>query len=782
MYRIKKVAVLGSGVMGAQIAAHCANAGYNVLLLDMKSEGDANKIAKENLKKLDKMSPAPFALPEFSARITPGNFDDHLPLLADYDWICEVIVERMDIKQSMLAKIDAVRKPNSIVSSNTSGLPITQIAEHVSSDLKAHFLGIHFFNPPRYMNLLEIIPTHETSSEVVSFMANFCEKILGKGVVICKDTPNFIANRIGVYSMAAILPHAFNSSLRIEEIDELTGTLTGYSKAATFRTGDMVGLDVLAHVASNIIPQIPKDEQKQVFTLPDGVLDLVKAGNLGNKTGSGFYKKTKGAKGTEFLVWNANSKAYESQKVREFESVNLAKSLKKSAERLAFLIDQTDEAGAFLWNIHRDLFLYSANRIPEISDSIENIDRAMCWGFNWELGPFQKWDACGVRKTVQRMLDEGFTVPAWIIGMLAEGHESFYDENGAIYNPSSNKIVALSPVAKDAIFFAHFKSAKKEIISKKDAALYDLGDGIAGFEIRSKANTLGKVVIETLFESIEKSSSEFQGLVIGTDAEHFSVGANLMEVGALVQAGDFAGVNQAVKIFQEAALAIKYAPIPVVAAIQGRCFGGGVEWMMHSDKVVAHHELYAGLVEMGVGLVPAGGGTKELLFRYLNKMLQADNVDPLVFLREAFKVIGTARVSTSAFEAQKIGYLRDTDVIVMNRAHLLKQAKAEALLLANKGYVAPAAAQITLYGQTGFSALKLMMYVMRESGFISEYDSLIGEEIAKIMTGGLISEPQLVSEQLVLDLEREAFVELLKDKRTQARIQHMLETGKPLRN
>lgn len=345
MLRINKIAVLGSGVMGAQIAAHCANAGYNVLLLDMKSEGDANKIAKENLKKLDKMSPAPFALPEFSKRITPGNFDDHLPLLSDFDWICEVIVERMDIKQAMLAKIDSVRKPGSIVSSNTSGLPITQISEHVSDDLKAHFLGIHFFNPPRYMNLLELIPTASTSPEVVAFMSDFSERILGKGVVVCKDTPNFIANRIGVYSMSAILPHAFNNTLRIEEIDELTGTLTGYSKAATFRTGDMVGLDVLAHVATNIIPQIPNDEQKQVFTLPDEIKELIQAGSLGNKSGAGFYKKVKTAKGTEFLVWNSQSKTYESQSVREFESVNLAKSLKKSSERLAFLIDQKDEAG-----------------------------------------------------------------------------------------------------------------------------------------------------------------------------------------------------------------------------------------------------------------------------------------------------------------------------------------------------------------------------------------------------------------------------------------------------
>ena len=782
MFRIRKVAVLGSGVMGAQIAAHCANAGYNVLLLDMKSDGDVNKIAKDSLKKLSKMSPAPFAIPEFSNRITPGNFDDHLPLLKDYDWICEVIVERMDIKQSMLSKIEAVRKKGSIVSSNTSGLPITEISANASEELKEHFLGTHFFNPPRYMNLLEIIPTASTSSKVVEFISEFCEKVLGKGVVICKDTPNFIANRIGVYSMAAILPHAFNKTLRIEEIDELTGTLTGYSKAATFRTGDMVGLDVLAHVAKNIIPKIPDDEQKDVFTIPEGVNELIQTGSLGNKTGAGFYKKVKGPKGSQFLVWNAETKDYEPQSVREFESVKQSKQFKKSGERLAFLIEQTDEAGTFLWTIHRDLFLYAANRIPEISDSIESIDRAMCWGFNWELGPFQKWDACGVRKTVQRILDEGISVPKWVLAMLASGRESFYEANGSVYDPIKEQGVGLSPYAKNAIFYAHLKAGKKEILSKKDAALYDMGDGITAFEIRSKANTLGKEVIETLYESIELSSNEFQGMIIGTDGDHFSVGANLMEIGGLVQAGDFAGVNDAVNVFQQAALALKYAPIPVVAAVHGRCFGGGVEWMMHTDKVVAHHELYAGLVEMGVGLIPAGGGTKELTLRYLNKMLKADNVDPLVFLREAFKVIGTARVSTSAYEAQQIGYLRDTDVIVMNRALLLKQAKSEVLNLAERGYVAPPASTITLIGQTAFSALQMMMYIMRESYFITEYDSIIGGKVAEVITGGMISEPQVVSEQTVLNMERVAFVELLKDKRTQARMMHMLETGKPLRN
>lgn len=780
MYRIKKVAVLGSGVMGAQIAAHCANAGYQVLLLDMKTEDNPNKIALESLAKLLKMKPAPFAVPSFAKRVEVGNFDDDLEKLADYDWICEVVIERMDIKQSLLKKIEAVRKEGSIVSSNTSGLPITQISEHVSDELKAHFLGTHFFNPPRYMKLLEIIPTDSTDPKVVEFMSNFCAKILGKGVVLCKDTPNFIANRIGVFSMASVLKHTFASDLRLEEIDEITGTLTGYSKAATFRTGDMVGLDVLAHVAGNIIPQIPNDEQVDVFKLPTPVLEMVKNGMLGNKVGHGFYKKERTKKGTQFLVFNFEKREYEPQNKRSFESISAAKKHKTSSERLKFLINQDDEVGKFTWAVHKELFLYAANRIPEISDSIQNIDDAMCWGFNWELGPFQKWDGCGVANIVAKIKSDGDAIPQWIEEFLLSGNDSFY-KDGKVYNPLTKQMDDLNPEIEGSLTFASLPE-EAVVFSKRDAALYDLGDGIAGFEIRSKANTLGKEVVESIFEAVDIASQKFEGLVIATDAEHFSVGANLVEMGGLLQQGDFKALNEAVDTFQQAALALKYAPIPTVAAIHGRCFGGGVEWMMHTDKVVAHHELYAGLVEIGVGLLPAGGGTKEMTHRYLQKMIDADNVDPLIFTREAFKVLGMAKVSTSAFEAKEIGYLRDTDSIVMNRALLLKEAKAEAKRLAEKGYVPPAPTQVKLLGQTAFAALKVMMYIMRESWFISPYDAHIGEEIAKIITGGEISEPQIVSEQTVLDMERKAFLDLLKQEKTQERMKHMLETGKPLRN
>lgn len=782
--RIRKVAILGSGVMGSQIAAHCANAGLPVLLLDMKSDTKPNTIADENVAKLLKMNPAPLAKSEFAVRIKTGNFEDDMAKIADCDWICEVIVERMDIKHKMMKQIAAHRRKGTIVSTNTSGLPISEIASEMDAEFKSHFLGTHFFNPPRYMKLLEIIPTHDTDREVIDTISDFCERNLGKGIVNCKDTPNFIANRIGVFSMATILPYAFDKKLRIEDIDTLTGTLTGYSKAATFRTADMVGLDVLAHVSNNIIPNIPNDERKSVFNLPQNLLKMIENKQLGNKSGAGFYKKEKTGKGIIFKVIDPASLSYEEQQPTDFESVTKAKKeFKSSGERLKFLMEQDDAAGAFLWEIHADLFAYSANRIPEIADSIEEIDRAMQWGFNWELGPFQKWDAVGVRASVERMKTEGRTVPEHVITMLDAGRESFYDQNeGTVWDLVNQKAVPLSPLAKDAISFPTLKAANKEIISKKDAALYDLGDGIALFEIRSKANTLGREVLETLFASLEKVNAEFDGLVLGTDGSNFSVGANLMEIGYLVKQGKFDEVDQAVKVFQQAALGIKYLPVPVVMAPFNKNLGGGCEFMMHCDHVVAHHELYTGLVEIGVGLLPAGCGTKEILLRSMNQMPDDDSADPLIWLKKAFKVIGMAKVSMSAHEAKTIGYLRESDTIVMNNHQLITRAKQQARLMADAGYVAPVKPQIKLLGNTGFSALKLMLFIIEDSGLITPYDKVVGERIAEVLTGGDLSEPQLVSEQFIIDQERVAFVELLKDERTQARIEHMLTKGKPLRN
>lgn len=770
--------------MGSQIAAHCINAGLKVKLLDLKSDDEKrpNKTAEEAIQKLQKMNPAPLAKSDWADRIKPGNFEDHLEWISDSDWVCEVIVERMDVKKEMMARIEKVRKPDTIVSSNTSGLPISEIGEDCSDEFRSHFLGTHFFNPPRYMKLLEIIPTGETVQVVVDYMIGFCEKILGKGIVQCKDTPNFIANRIGVFSMASIMPWFFDGKFRIEEIDELTGTLTGYSKAATFRTADMAGLDVLNHVAENLLPAVPDDERREIFELPEGFKKMVDEGAHGNKAGHGFYKKVKTEKGKEYHVINPESLDYESQEEVSFESVKEAKKKFKSPEeRLKFLVNQDDEVGKFLWEIHCDLLLYSAKRIPEITESVESIDRAMQWGFNWELGPFQRWDAIGVRESVKRMISEGRDVPDSVQEMLDNGRDSFY-EDGTVYNLVTGEAESIPAPAKNAITVSGLKNQHKEVWGNKSAGLYDMGDGIALFEFRTKQQTLGFELVQSVEEACEIVKEKFDGLVIGHDNENFSYGANLAEAGQALQDGDFSRVKEAVENFQRVAVGLRYQPFPVVAAVSGRTFGGGVEFMMHCDKVVAHHELYAGLVELGVGLIPAGGGTKELLLRAMEKVQESEDADPLPYLKHAFKTIGLAKVSDSAQKAKALAYLRQSDVIVMNRDLILKTAKDHAKVLAEQGYRPPAEPKIKLTGKTGFSALNIMLYIMNEGNYASDYDKVLTRKVATVLTGGDISEPQEVPESAILKLEREAILECFQDERTHKRMEHMLKTGKPLRN
>lgn len=787
-YAIRKVAILGSGTMGSQIAAHCVNAGLEVWLLELKEDGDnPNKIVQENIKKLQKMNPAPLGLPEYAERIHAGNFEDDFDVLGEVDWICEAIIEKMDIKKDMMSRIEQVRKEGSIVSSNTSGLPIGEIGEDCSDEFQKHFLGTHFFNPPRYMKLLEVIPTEHTSERVVDFMSRFCEKTLGKGVVTCKDTPNFIANRIGIFSMASIMPYFFGGSFRAEEIDFLTGTLTGYSKAATFRTADMSGLDVIHHVADNLYPSIPDDERREVFKLPDGFEQMVKEGHHGNKAGKGFYKKVQTDSGKEYKVIDPDTLDYESQVNPEFESASKAKKeYKKSEERLKFMVKQDDKAGKFLWEIHCDLLLYAAHRIPEITpetSGLEAIDRAMKWGFNWELGPFERWDAIGVRESVERMQEEGRTVPDNVLKMLENGRESFYDhEKGSVYNLATGGVDPLSPPAKNAVTVASLKADGAEVLGNKSAGLYDMGDGVALFEFRTKQYTLGFELVQTLQNACEKVKQNFDALVISHDGDNFTYGANLMEAMGAWQQGEKEQVRQAAKHFQDTAVGLRYQSFPVVVAPFGRTLGGGVEFMMHADKVVAHHELYAGLVEVGVGLLPAGGGTKEMLKRVMDDLVEDEQVDPLPSIKEVFKTIGMAKVSESAPIARELGYLRDSDSIIMNRDLLIKAAKKEARTLADTGYQPPAQTSIKVMGQKGFSALKLMLYIMHEAKFITDYDKVVAEKVAWVMSGGELSEPQEVPEEYILKLEREAFLELLEDERTQARIEHMLKKGKPLRN
>lgn len=783
-FNIQNVVVLGSGVMGSQIAAHCVNAGLQVKLLDLKSDDPKkpNKIVEESLQKLSTMKPAPLAISSWADRIETGNFEDHLQWIEHADWVCEVIVERMDIKKDMMDRIEKFRKKGTIISSNTSGLPISQISEDCPDDFKKHFLGTHFFNPPRYMKLLEIIPTEATDAVVTEYMSDFCETILGKGVVLCKDTPNFIANRVGVFSMASMMPWFFDGKFRAEEIDLLTGTLTGYSKAASFRTADMAGLDVLNHVSENLYPAVPDDERREVFKLPEQFKKMVENGATGNKNGRGFYKKVKTIDGPAFHVVNPNSLEYEPQEEVEFESVTRAKKeFKTSEERLKYLVNCDDKIGEFLWTIQSDLILYAGNRLPEISDSIEAVDRAMKWGFNWELGPFERWDAIGVAESVKRIESEGKSVPKWVKKMLSSGRESFYDD-GTVYDLNSGKGVPLSAPAKGSITVDSLKRSGGEVWSNQHAALYDMGDGIALFEFRTKQQTLGFELVQSLKKVCERVEKDFDALVIGHDHENFSYGANLAEAGKALQGGDFDQIKDAVEAFQEVAVGLRYQPFPVVAAVSGRAFGGGVEFFMHCDRVVAYHELYCGLVELGVGLIPAGGGTKELLLRAMEKVETSENADPLSYLKSAFKTVGLAKVSDSAHKARELGFLKDSDVIVLHRDLLLKTAKQEALTLALKGYRAPVEPSVLWVGQTGFSTLNVMLYIMNEAGFASDYDKVLTRKVAEVMTGGDISEAQQVPESVLLRKEREAILQCFKDERTHQRMEHMLKTGKPLRN
>lgn len=780
-YSIQKAVILGSGVMGSQIAAHAANAGLEVLLLDLKSD-DKNrpdKIAEEALKKTAKMKPAPFASPGFVHRIKTGNFDDDMDKLAEADWICEVVVERPDVKKQILAKIDAARRPDSIVSSNTSGLSVTGISEDCSGSFKEHFLGTHFFNPPRYMKLLEIIPTEHTAPQVIDFMQQFCEQTLGKGVVLCKDTPNFVANRLGVFSMAGMISKFFDGSFRAEEIDVLTGTLTGYSKAATFRTADMAGLDVTLHVADNILPNIPDDERKEVFALPEKFREMVNSGKHGNKTGGGFYKKVKSGAKTEYLVINPQTLEYEPQTSLKDELLAQASAIRSTAERLKFLAFSEGRLGSFIWQTQKDLLLYAANRIPEISDFVQAVDRAMKWGFNWELGPFERWDALGIREVAEKLEAEGEKIPALISEMLKNNISRFYD-NGRVYNPVTGAMEEEAPAAEGEIKIPALRKQHKPVLENDSAALHDMGDGVALFEFKTRNHTLGFELVQTLYEALDVVKKEFRALVIGHDGTDFAFGADLAEAGSVLQAGGFGKMEETVANFQKTAVALRYAPFPVVAAPFGRTLGGGVEFVLYSDKAVAHLETYMGLVEAGVGLVPAGGGTTEMLRRAMAK--PEGDADPMPFVREVFKTIGMAKVSESAYNAKELNLLRNSDVIVMNRDLQLKVAKQEALTLAESGYRPPVKTPVKVLGRKMQAAMKLMLYVMHESKFITDYDQIVVGRVADILSGGDLSEAQEVPEEYLLRLEREAILACFKDKRTQARIEHLLTTGKPLRN
>lgn len=798
---VNKVAVLGSGVMGSAIAAHLANAGIPSYLLDivpkeltpeesakgwtLTTPAVRNRIAQAGLEAAKKAKPAAFYSPDFASLITVGNFEDHLALVRDVDWIIEVVVERLDIKQALLKKVDAVRKPGTIVSSNTSGIPIGEIKRGLSDDFRKHFLGTHFFNPPRYMRLLEIIPTEETLPEVVETMATFGERVLGKGIVYCKDRPNFIANRIGVFAMMYAMRTMLEGKYTIEEVDQLTGPLTGKPKSATFRTGDIVGIDTLVHVANNLYAAAPDDEMRDVFVVPDFITTMVERKMLGDKTKQGFYKKVKGDGGNGILMLDYTTLNYRERQKAKFASLDAAKNIENLSERLKMLTYANDRAGEFLWKTTSAVLLYAAHRIPEISDDIVNVDRAMRWGFNWQLGPFETWDAIGVEESVKRMRQEGRSIPPLVEKLLASGKKSFYERsNGTTlyFDVKTQRHVPLE-AKPGLVILSSLKDRNKIIKKNAGASLIDIGDGVACLEFHSKMNAITEDIIAMTGYAVQEVAKNSEGLVVGNEGENFSVGANIMLMLMAAQEGDWDELDMMARAFQKATQSLKYSPKPVVAAPFGMTLGGGCEFALGADKIRAAAELYMGLVEVGVGIIPAGGGCKEMLVRMLEAVPKGADVDFFPLVRRLFETIGMAKVSSSAVEARGLGFLRPSDGITINKDYLLADAKATVLAMVQEGYQQPTPrTDIPALGEPALANLKLGMYLLKEAGRITDYDMHVGTKLAYVLCGGDVTSKTLVSEQYILDLEREAFLSLAGEKKTQERLAYMLKNGKPLRN
>jgi 3-hydroxyacyl-CoA dehydrogenase len=798
--KIKKVAVLGAGVMGATIAAHLANVGIPSIMLDIVP----NKLTAEEEKKglnfqhpavrsrfavtgkqnLLKARPAALAVPEFARLIEVGNFEDHLARLAEVDWIIEVVVENLKIKQELFKKVAAVRKPGTIVSSNTSGIPIQDICAGMGLEFKQHFLGAHFFNPPRYMRLLEIIPIPETLPEVVKFMADFGERVLGKGVVYAKDSPNFIANRVGIFGMLHLIKTMIEEGYSIEEVDAITGPAMGRPSSASFRTTDLVGLDTFAHVAKNLYENAPKDEMRETFKIPDFIQKMIEKNWLGNKTGQGFYKRIKSATGKETLALDYKTLDYHPAQKIKYPSLDAAKAASGAANKIKALVSAEDRAGQFAWKVVSDSLLYAARRIPEIADDVYNVDNAMKWGFNWELGPFETWDAIGVEASVARMRKEGKTIPPLVEKLLAKEQKAFYVRKDGQVSFFDLKTGGYRKVEEkpQIILLSSLKERKKLIKSNAGASLIDMGDGVACLEFHSFMNAIGQEIIEMIHESLKIVEKDFVGMVIGNQAERFSVGANLlMLVGEIVKS-NWAGIDAAVKTIQDAMMAMKYFEKPIVAAPHGLALGGGCEVCLSSHRIVAALETYMGQVEIGVGLLPGAAGNKEVYIRCIEGIPDGVTPDLLPFLRKAFENIAMAKVSTSAEEARKLGFLRPTDKVTANVDHLLYDAKQMVLAMVMEGFKPPRPRPIPVAGDGGRAAIKLMANTMRQGGFVSEYDEFIAGKLAYVLTGGDVLSGAMITEQQMLDLEREVFVSLCGEKKTQERISHMLKTNKPLRN
>ncbi|MBZ5539678.1 MAG: enoyl-CoA hydratase/isomerase family protein [Acidobacteriia bacterium] len=804
--RIEKAVVLGAGTMGSRIAAHLANAGLPCILLDIvppdlapgAPPAERNRIVRAGLDAARKSRPAAFFHPSFAERIAIGNFDDDLARCAEADWIIEVVAENLEIKRQLLARVAQHRKPGAIVSTNTSGLPIHLIAEGLPEEFQQHWAGTHFFNPPRYLKLVELIPGPKTLPAVLETLGDFCDRRLGKGVVVAKDTPNFIANRIGTFSMLNALRLMAALGLTVEEVDACTGPAVGWPKSATFRTADIVGLDVLLHVVKNIYENIPHDESRESYRVPALLEEMARRGMLGDKTGKGFYQRVKKDGSSEILTLDVNTLEYRPKQKARFASLELGKSIEDTRERLRALVtpilaaQPADKAQKFIWGGLSEMCLYAARRVPEISDSLADVDRAMRWGFGWELGPFELMDAIGVRAFAGQIEKEGRSLPPLLSKLLASGRDSFYTtEKGktACFDLAS---AAARPVAEPPgiLILKSLKDASREVDRNAGASLIDLGDGVVCCEFHAKMNAIGGDLVAMLHKGVKRLETDFDAMVIANQAINFSVGANLMLVLVAAQEQEWDDLHLAVRQFQNVNLALKYAPKPVVAAPQGMALGGGCEISLHGAKIQAAAEAYIGLVEAGVGLIPGGGGTKEMLIRANEHAAGGEDLDLFHALKPVFETIAMAKVGTSAEECRSLGFLRPADGVSLNRDRLVADAKEAALALVRTGY-RPAAAtpaegaaatQIRVLGEQFLSGAKLAIHMLLRGGYASEYDAHVARKLAHILAGGALSVPQLVSEQYVLDLEREAFVSLCGEKKTQERIAHTLKTGKPLRN
>lgn len=804
---IERVVVLGAGTMGAAIAGHCANAGLPVYLLDIAptslttdeearglSLTDArvrNHIVTAGYDRMVKARPANLFSAATAGLITTGNFEDNFDWVSEGDWILEAIIERLDVKRALMSRIETVRKPASIVSSNTSGIPLGQIAADLGESFRQHFLGTHFFNPPRYLKLLEIIPTADTDAGVVARMRHFGEKVLGKGTVICKDTPNFIGNRIGTFSGMYTAQFAIDQGYTVEEVDALTGPLIGRPKTATYRLSDLAGLDIMVGVADNLYQAVPDDESREQFKTPELMRRMVQEGKLGNKTNAGFYKRVDLPGGRrDFQALDLTTFEYRSAAEPSIPLLEEANKLRELGERLRFILRRADDGDRYALLVDEAIVPtlgYAARRVPEISDSIVAVDDAMRWGFAHELGPFETWDALGVADTVARMERRDIGVPAWVNAMLSAGNHSFYrdgPQGREAYSPLSQRYEA---VARDPgnIDLAALKRAGKEVIALKGASLVDLGDGVLGLEFHSKANAIGEDAFELLDRGLSLLATDdpWQAMVIGNQGAFFSAGVDLAQVGAAVHAGQYERIEQLLERVHGLVQRVRFSAKPVVAAPFGQTLGLGAELALAAAGICAEGETYFGLVEVGVGLIPGGGGCKELVRRIVSPSLKVAGTDPAPFLRHAFELVGQARVSGSAVEAREWGYLGPSDRIVLGREQHLAAAKRMALDLAEAGYRAPARGN-TCYaaGQGLYATLAIGIHQFLVGSYISEYDARVGRALARVLCGGDISAPQWVDEEYFLRLERAEFLSLLREPKTQERIAHMLQRGKPLRN